>query len=306
MKDEYIDNYAELSALIQYEEDLTVFFSEKRDYKAILDQAIVDEHYEAIKALSTHLPLNDWFDKEYIFNKFKTSMNESYSKGNLYGWCMTIPEIRKCFTPREKGYFLYTGFSLKNHTMAYCSTLDNDWEINLPENIVILELERLSQESKNSQYKKNIELDYIHWFEEQIFPKISEKNQVVYMLGLLNISVGQLRMISENKNLAEIGFYIHSEEEKENPFEKIDKIEKELKNVINHLQNELCFHNWPNDLKYKFAGNNIGYIPKGAIEIINKNGLNAFADQLTTLINYRKLNNELHKNDLATPRKLKI
>jgi hypothetical protein len=305
-KNGYQDDYEELSALLQYKQDLTTFFSENRDYKSILDQAINDNHKRVISALSKNLPLNDWFDKEHIFNQFKKSIEDFPFSGSLYTWCMNIPEVRQCFSPKEKGQFLRIGFALGNHEMAYSATLDHDWKENLSDDIVKLELERLSKEFMANFYEGYIKLDYVNWFETEVFQQMSEKSQVVYMLGILTMSVGQLRMISENKNLAEIGFHTSVYDERDNPFEKLDKTEKELKNVINHTQTNLCFNGWPNDLRYKFVCNNLGYIPKGAVEIIEKDYLHAFADKLTTLINYKKLSNELSVNDELKNRKLKI
>jgi hypothetical protein len=297
--------YEQLADLIQNDQDLNAFFKQDIDYKAILDQAINESYREAITALSENLPLDTWFNKEQVTTKFQNLLENFPFHANLFTWCMTIPEVRQCFSPKEKGQFVHVGLTLKNHQMAYHATLDNDWERKLADNVIESELERLSKNSVLKFNDNHVKMEYLEWFQTEIFPKLPEKIQFVYMLGVLNISVGQLRQISEIKDLAEIGFNV----EHQVSYDKICEIQKDLKTVIFHLKRELCFDHWADIEQYRFALNNVGYIPKGAAELVNFKDLEKTADKLTTFINYKKLHNELSElpqNDVVASRKLKI
>lgn len=305
MNNHYNADYEELSGDLQYQQDLTSFFSQTRDYKSILDHAISDNHHEVIKELSNNLSLNIWFDKQYIQNKIEIFMKDFPEQINLFTWCMTMAEVRTCFTPEEKGQFVYFGLTFKNFEMVYHATLDNDWIGKLPDNIIEIELERLSKNSILKFTDNHIKMDYLHWYKNTIFPRLTEKDQFIYMLGVLNMSVGQLRQISEIHDLAEIGFNI----EHAVSLEKISSIKTDLKKVIFHLKDELCFDHWEDNERHNFAMSNVSYIPKGAAELIDINKLKKTADKLTTFINYKKLNNELNElpyNENIVTRKHKI
>lgn len=301
-------SYEKLVNLITKKEDLSEFFSEKHDYKAICKKAMdshtkQEEGKSIVNALHAHLPLNDWFDKDSVFHDFIKAYQEEVFPATKYSWCMIIPEIRKCFTPEEKGKFVRLGLSLGDFPIAYHGSLDNDWSGTIIRETLMCELRRVASHSVTDFNEEHLQEGYLDWVKTQLFPKVSTTDQYFFMFRAFEIAVNDLRQISEISNLAEIEL---------NPiqdlsFEKISKVEKDLKDCIKDIKQYLHFEVWPSNFKSDF----INFITRTAAsaasnQLMNKEKMEEFAEYLVPIIQYTELNKELNTSNNVEPKKLKI
>ena len=299
-------SYQELVNLIKNNQNLSDFFSKNHDYKAICKKAMdsytkQEESKSIINALHANLPLNKWFDKNSVFNDFIETYRNEVFPATKYSWCMTIPEIRKCFSPEEKGQFVRLGLSLGDFPIAYHGTLDNDWEGKVIRETLMCELRRVASYSIDFN-GEHLQEGYFDWVNTQLFPKVSQTDQYFFMFRAFEITVSNLRQISEISNLAEIELNPIKDKSSEDIF----KVQKDLKSCITYIKQYLHFDIWPSNLKDDF----INFITRTAAspaanQLMNTEKIEQFAEYLIPIIQYNELNKELGTNNVES-KKLKI
>jgi hypothetical protein len=294
-------DYQDLINLIQNEQELSSFFAKEHDYKSILETAIEKEDISIINALNQNLPLRDWFDKDAIFEAFLDTFRTLVFDANKYTWCMTIPELRKCFTPEEKGRFVRMGFALGNHEMSYHGSLDKDWEADVLDRALLVELSRISHNRVKNFDGEHLQEKYLKWMRTEILCKVSEKDQYLFLFGALDIAITDLRQIAELRSLADLDLLPGKSPSSEN----IYNVEKDLKDCIKYLKHELYFDLWPSSFKFEF-----NYFATSSLLANNKDiereKLQEFAEKLIPIAEYAKLNSELSNTNIVNNKKCKM
>lgn len=297
------DPYQELSDLLDENQNLSSFFLKQHDYKKILEKAIYNQDESIISALNKHLPLHTWFNKDSIYNDFIESYKLEVFTASHYAWCMTMPEIRKHFTPEEKGKFVRIALAIENHKMAYHATLDHDWDAEIVNPTLNVELRRIARCSIKKFDGQHLQESYLHWIQEEIFPKISQKDQYFFLLGAFETAVQGIRQIAEIINLAKIDL----NPSKKFPLEQISEVEQDLQDCVKLLKNQLCFDMWSDNIKDGFISLVTEVdVSASSTRHFNKEYLENLAEHLIPIINYSQLHNELKNTNKILEKKLKL
>lgn len=276
------------------------FFARKQDYKAVLNEALKKEDQFVIEGLNKYLPLERWFDKNEVYESFRETFSDFINSANNFTWCMTFPNVRKCFTPDEKAHFVSIGFALRNHEMAYYGTLDNDHPCRVNPNGLVVELMRLGSNRVNYFNDRHLQPSYFKWIKEKILVNHDDENKYSFLLGILHIGVGNLRVLSEIKALTEIGYGSNGIS-----FEKVCKVESDIKQVIHEIKSDLYFDYWNEEFKAEIVKYSIELAPT-VNNLTEKDKLMEFATKLIPMIAYIKMDNELKFKEGNSPKKVKL
>jgi hypothetical protein len=297
--------YTELSSLMRRGKDISSLLHgncKKNYYGKILEEAVKEYDNELIEALAANLPLDAWFDKDEVLKSFQDLLGGKIYDAKKYDWCMIIPQVRKCFSPEEKGHFVHVGFVVNSHEMSYHATLDHDWQRNLPDHIIDQALRYVKSFSVRSLNTHHPKVDYFKWFSNEILPKFSEKNQHLYLLSSFCITIGQLREISEQSILSDIDL-LKTDDKKE----ALKKMLQDLKDSIDYFKKELNFDDWTNDFKNDFIRLSTEPIASTVSKMTELDELEPFAEKLATIVRYNQLDKQIEqKEDATNKRKSKI
>lgn len=291
-------SYNELNSLVKDQKDLSDFFSKSHDYKKVFLKALKEENHVAIKALAENLPVKSWFDKDETYESFVRVLSTTVFNAGDYIWCMSNPEIRACFSPEEKGKFVHAGMILKKHPLAYYGTLDGWKGKNVFEDILEIELVRLTGHNVRWLDSKHLQKSYFEWVEKEFFPYVTQERQFQFLLGSLMLMVGQVRCLSDSQSLLEMGLM----EDKE-----ISQTSKDLKECVEHLKDVLQFKYWTDDFKKEFLKYMTSPVPLAVSQNIYPDEIMEFAERIKPIVEYKKLNNSLpEKPENPSERKNKI
>jgi hypothetical protein len=300
-----MSNYQKLSSLIQEKADLSSFFKKEytlNEYKGIIFEALKMRDFPVIEAISEHLPLENWFDKKFYLNRFRNTSNKNIDQ---FIFCMAISKIRACFSPEEKGEFLYAGLITRNDKMSYYASSDNDWNIVFSDNsseedVIGIQFEPVAEYDIKTLDGKHPKKEYYESYFNRIFSKFTDKGKHFYLLASFSITIAQLREVS--------GFIVFNDSdliESSQDKQAIQELNNDLKKSINYLKEQLDFDYWPSELRSEFV--EISSRRMGFAKISALADCKHFLEKLLPIIEYKKLDNDLNtKDDSIKKRKIKI